>query len=74
MALYVGFSMASAIAALFAGLNWWWSAQAAHAGNQAHSMTHNARAAYGACLAAFFQAAAASQEFIQSIAHTLGIQ
>jgi hypothetical protein len=73
-AMYVGINLGSAIAAVVAGLQWWRSAQAAYAGNQADSMLHNAKAAYAACLAAIFQAAIAGHEFTQSVLHTLGIQ
>jgi len=79
-AVYIGINLAAAMAAVFAGLQWWRSAQAAYAGNQAESMLHNANAAYAACLAAGCQAAIASREFAQSIFptlenifHTLGI-
>ena len=70
----VGINLASAIGAIVARLQWWRSAQAAYAGNQADSMLHNAKAPHAACIAAGCQAAIASHEFIQSVLHTLGIQ
>lgn len=70
---YLGFNLASALAALVAAYQWYLSAIAARNGEQAAAIHHNALAAWAACVAAAGQAAVALKAFGDHLSALLGL-